>query len=251
MILSNPPYPVPANAVHIWRGYRLDPQKNSPASFLQNLGETFIPSATIMQPAIGLRAYLPGAFSSDTLPAGVPEETALLFWDSQTAYSATSATLSGRVYTNTHWRTYDMTLSSSAFPLSLANPLVINEPYMVLENAVDWMTGNACQLVVSLPAPPDLAALATMAQGVASNPPSGLQGAYILAGDNYILWWELWSGDPSDDLRNSLAALGTVVANGPSVPAVINGPFEGTWNGVTISAGDMFNMQFNRPGATS
>jgi hypothetical protein len=249
MILSNPPYPVPANAVHVWRGYRA--AGTSPSSFLTQLGETFIPSATIMQPPIGLRAYLPGAFSSESLPSGVPEETALLFWDSQAAYAATSKTLSGRVYTNTHWRTYDMSLSSAAFPASLASPLVVDTPYMVLENAVDWMTGSACQLFLALPSPPDLGALATWAQGVASSPPAGLTGAYLLAGQSYILWWELWSGEPSDALRTELAANGTVIANGPNVPAVINGPFEGTWAGVTIAAGDMFNMQFNRPGKTS
>ncbi|HEY0370649.1 MAG TPA: hypothetical protein VGD79_01530 [Thermoanaerobaculia bacterium] len=249
MILSNPPYPVPANAVHVWRGYRA--ASTTPAAFLAQLGETFIPSATIMQPPIGLRAYLPGAFSSDSLPAGVPEETALLFWDSQTAYTATAQTLSGRVYTNTHWRTYDMTSSSASWPVSLANPLVIETPYMVLENAADWMTGNACQLLVALASPPDLTSLATWAQGVASSPPAGLEGAYLVAGQSYVLWWELWSGEPSDALRTALAANGSVIANGPSAPAVINGPFEGTWAGVTISAGDMFNMQFNRPGTTS
>jgi len=249
VILSNPPYAVPANAVHLWRGYRA--ASTTPAAFLAQLGETFIPSATIMQPPIGLRAYLPGAFSSDTLPAGVPEETALLFWDSQTAYAATSKTLSGRVYTNTHWRTYDMTRSSASWPVALASPLQIETPYMVLDNAVDWMTSNACQLLVALSAAPDLTSLATWAQGVASSPPTGLTGAYLVVGQSYILWWELWSTDPSDALRTALAANGTVIAKLRGETRVINGPFEGEWAGVTISAGDMFNMQFNRPGTTS
>jgi hypothetical protein len=252
-VLGNPPYPVPVDAVHIWRGYR-NPA-STPADFLGQLGATFIPAATLMQPAIGLRGYLPGVFSSETLPAGVPEETALLFWDSQAAYHASFQTLAERVYTLTHYRTYDMRASQAGWPVALTSPLVAEQPYYLLDGTADWMTGQAFQLLLSVPGGTSglLAPLAGWAQQTAGAPPRGLQGAYLLVGETYLLWWELWApgSTPSLGPRDDLAAQGTVVANGPSVPVALTASLDVPWAGITVAAGDLYNMQFNRPTASS
>lgn len=248
-VLGNPPCTVPANAVRVWRGYRN--AQLDVATFLSYLGATFIPAATLMQPPAGLRAYLPGVFASETLPAGVPEETALLFWDSQSAYqAATGATLGERVYELTHAGTYDLAACKNGFAAALANPLVSETPYYLFDTPADWMQGNAFQLMVSATVTAQmLAALGSWAASVVANPPAGLTSAYLCAGEQYIAWWELWdaAAAPSAALRDALAANGTVLANGPSVPAMLTASLEIVWPGITVQAGDLYNMQFNRP----
>ena len=249
-VLGNPACLVPPDAVHIWRGYRNSSLTS--AQFLQYLGQTFVPAATLMQPAIGLRGYLPGIFSSDDLPAGVPEETALLFWDSQAAYQAAFNTLAERVYTLTHAPVYNLTKSKVGFPGALNQPLQIEQPVYLLNQPADWMLGQAFQLLLSLPGgatPALLSSLGSWGQGVANSPPAGLAGAYLLAGQQYVLWWELWVAEaqPSSALRDHLSGLGTVLANGPSLPAALTASLDISWQGITVQAGDLYNMQFNRP----
>ena len=252
-LLGNPPYPVPAEAVHVWRGYRN--ATLTPAQFLGYLGATFVLAATLMQPAIGLRGYLPGIFSSEELPQGVPEETALLFWDSKGAYAAAFDTLAERVYTLTHAPVYDLSESKVGFPAALASPLEIEQPYYLLDQPVDWMLGQGFQLMVAVPGgtSSQLADLGSWAQGVAGGLPAGLQGAYLLVGASYIAWWELWAADaaPSATLRDALSAYGEVVANGSFVPAALTAALDAPWPGITVQAGDLYNMQFNRPSPPS
>jgi hypothetical protein len=254
LVLGNPPYPVPPDAVHIWTGYRNTDLTS--AQFLQYLGATFVPAATLMQPSIGLRGYLPGIFSSDTLPAGVPEETALLFWDSQAAYTASFNTLAERVYTLTHYEVYDMAASSAAFPVALVSPPQVGTPYYLIDQPADWMTGQAFQLLEPLAGgatPELLASVGSWAQGVAADPPAGLAGAYLLVGSSYLAWWELWAADatPSPALRDYLSTLGQPLANGPSLPAALTAALDTVWPGITVQAGDLYNMQFNRPTVSS
>jgi hypothetical protein len=254
MVLGNPPYPVPVNAVQVWTGYR-NPGLTS-AEFLRHLGETFIPAAALMQPPIGLRAYLPGVFSAEDLPAGVPEETALLFWDSQSACSTSQSTLAERVYALAHSEVYDMSASGASFPVALISPLVVGQPYYLLDQPVDWMTGQAFQLLIDLPGGATaelLSNLASWAQGVAGSPPAGLGGAYLLAGSSYLAWWELWEdgAEPLPTLRDALSTYGRTVADGPSVPATVTAPLDMIWQGVTVQAGDLYNLQFNRPTVSS
>lgn len=254
MVLGNPPYPVPVDAVHIWTGYRN--ASLTPAEFLRYLGETFVPAATLMQPPIGLRAYLPGIFSAGDLPADVPEETALLFWDSQSAYSASFGTLAERVYSLTHSEVYDMSRSSASFPVALTSPLVVGQPCYLLDQPVDWMTGQAFQLLIDLPGGATaelLSELASWAEGVAGSPPAGLAGAYLLVGSAYLVWWELWTAgaEPLATLRDTLSTYGQPLADGPSVPAAITAPLDMVWQGITVQAGDLYNMQFNRPTAAA
>lgn len=253
IVLGNPPYPVPADAVQIWTGYRNAGLTS--AELLRHLGETFIPATALMQPPIGLRAYLPGVFSAEDLPAGVPEETALLFWDSQSACSASLGSLADRMYALAQSEVYDMSASGASFPVALTSPLVVGQPYYLLDQPVDWMAGRAFQLLIELPGGAGaelLSGLAGWARGVAGSPPDGLAGAYLLVGSSYLAWWELWAdgAEPLATLREALSTYGRTVAGGPLLPAAITAPLDMVWQGITVQAGDLYNLQFNRPTAS-
>src|SRR5579862_9270454 len=93
--------PVPPNAVRVWRGYK-EPRLQLD-QFYSKLGTVFVPSTVLMQINAGLYSYTP------TVPAGltgkpdmVPDETAILFWDSQETYWNGFNTLAVRTYTLTH-----------------------------------------------------------------------------------------------------------------------------------------------------
>ena len=76
------PVQIPADAVRVWRGFRATTM--ALPDFFTRLGTVFVPATVEMQIQVGLDAYFP------TVPAGlsgkpdtVPDETAILFWDSQ------------------------------------------------------------------------------------------------------------------------------------------------------------------------
>lgn len=41
----------------------------------------------VLQPKVGLRAYLPALVPQDGKPAAVPDQTALMFWNGPTAHN--------------------------------------------------------------------------------------------------------------------------------------------------------------------
>src|SRR5580698_1730575 len=97
--------PVSPNAVRVWRGYRLPTLPID--QFYSKLGTVFVPATVLMQIDAGLYSYTP------TVPAGLdgkpdttPDETAILFWDSQETYWNGFTTLAVRTYTLTHGGVY-------------------------------------------------------------------------------------------------------------------------------------------------
>ena len=98
-------FDIPPDAVRVWRGYRAPalPQ----ADFFTKLGTVFVPATVKMQIAIGLDGYLPSVPAGlEGKPDTVPDETAILFWDSQGTYTAGFDTLAVRTYTLTHGAVY-------------------------------------------------------------------------------------------------------------------------------------------------
>jgi hypothetical protein len=90
---------VPPDAVRVWRGYRL--ATLSPQAFLANLGSIFLPITMQMQRLYGLTAYLPTVLPLTT-PAELPDEIALVFYESQQAYTNTKQYVGGRAYSLLH-----------------------------------------------------------------------------------------------------------------------------------------------------
>ena len=126
----NSPMPIPPNAVRIWRGFRQ--ADLSQEEFFKRLAQTFIPSTVEMQIQNGLDVYVP------TIPCGmldkpstVPDETAILFWDSQQTYHDGFLTLAGRTYTLTHGGCYTSE-SRADFPRTICWKTCIK--YLLLLN---------------------------------------------------------------------------------------------------------------------
>jgi hypothetical protein len=228
--------------------------------FLSKLGSVFVPATVKLQIQAGLHAYVP------TIPAGladkpdgVPDETAILFWESQQTYWDGFTTLAVRTYTLTHGGVYTSTNPESRadFPSLFGGTLERNQPVHLFGDAADWMHGTVTHLVASRPdatGPSDFRAeIARVLEQIQRE--VQIDGAIACVGDDYLLYWEL-----SALARGSVAPRQGI----PLVQALVDwhhvftpaptflpiGLWDG-WPGLDVSSGSSFNMQFERRSPTT
>lgn len=240
---------IPPDGVKVWRGFRSP--SLAQADFFAKLGQVFIPATVEMQIAIGLDAYLP------TVPAGladkpdtVPDETALIFWDSQQTYTDGFETLAVRTYTLTHGAVYTPKPQSDAqFTIPLApGPLVPNQPYYLVDQPADWMHGTPSHTIVGRPdsqSPDDFqAAYAPLMESLSGS--AGIDGGIVCAGDDYLVFWALGAAAATAAEQVAGAAGGGWTHVATPQPTSLPAGLWDVWPGMTVQPGDSFNMQFKR-----
>jgi hypothetical protein len=214
--------------------------------FLNKLSTVFVPATVEMQNKIGLAAYIP------TIPGGmagkpdtVPDETAILYWNSQDTYTNGFKTLAVRTYTLTHAAVYTPA-SGAAFPLLYTGTIAANQPYYLVNKPADWMKGTITHLIGSRP---DSVTPAAFQNGIAAaitaiQQENSIEGGVVCAGDDYLVYWEL-----SSPVSQGLAQLQKLVdwqaTVNPNDTSFENGLWD-QWPGMDINPGDSFNMQFKR-----
>jgi hypothetical protein len=244
----NQAFEVPPNAVRVWRGYRAaSPLPTAQADFLSKLGTVFVPATVEMQVKIGLDGYIP------SVPAGlpdkpdtVPDETAILFWDSQQTYTDGFKTLAVRTYTLTHNAVYRPP-SGADFPTLFAGTITSEHPCYLIDKPADWMKGNVQHLAGSRPdaVPPD-SFRAQIASALTQIQKKGaVSGAIACAGDNYLVYWELIGASGASGIDSLTTLLGWSRRITPKPTGLEKGLWD-VWPGMTINSGDGFNMQFKR-----
>jgi hypothetical protein len=232
---------IPPEAVRVWRGYRAS---NMPLDhFFTRLGAVFIPATVAMQIQAGLDAYIP------TVPGGladkpdtVPDETAILFWDSQQTYADGFHTLAVRTYTLTHAAVYRPP-SRADFPVRFTGTLTAEQPVYLIDEPADWMHGRVTHAVGGRPpvvAPADF--IAGVAEALAAIQSSGIEGGVACAGDDYLVCWVLGDG-ASVAAAAKLCAWKTVVS--PEGTGFDHGLWD-VWPGMSVSPGASYNLQFKR-----
>jgi hypothetical protein len=241
------------DSVRVWRGFRLPAL--SVAQFCGKLGTVFVPATVKMQIDAGLQAYAPSIPAGlDGKPETVPDETAILFWESPATYWNGFTTLAVRTYTLTHGGCYVTANNQSRadFPLLFAGQLAPEQPVFLFETAADWMKGTVGHIVGSRPAAqsPDQfrAAVAAALAGIQKN--VALAGALACAGDDYLVYWELGPAAPGGPLPPSgIPALQAVLdwsqTFAPAPTYVPVGLWD-EWAGMDVVSGSSFNMQFER-----
>jgi hypothetical protein len=228
--------------VRVWRGYR-EP-KLAQGDFFSKLGTVFVPATVKMQIAVGLEGYIPAVpCGLPNKPDDVPDETAVLFWDSQETYTEGFRTLAVRTYTLTHGAVYRPP-SGADFPTLFSGQLAAEKPVYLIDKPADWMHGAVRHLLGARPAattPDEFRASVARALGMIQT--SGLEGAIACAGDAYLVYWEV--GLPSGSI-DTLAALLDWSKKIEMTPKTIDAGLWNVWPGMTINAGDGFNIQFQR-----
>jgi 5-methylthioadenosine/S-adenosylhomocysteine deaminase len=239
--------PVPPDSVRVWAGFRAD--GTSSADFRDKIGRTLIPATVQTQAPLGMTAYLPTVLP-DAKPPSVPDEIALMFYESQAVYSGAAATTFGRVYALLQGSLFSPA-SKSGFPKPLDGELERDQPYFLFPDAVDWY-GGRCLCMVGTPRPgvePQefrrsvRQLLGTLQQAR----PDGLDGAIVMVADAYMLCWEHWSGDAGKGAIDALAGLvEPVLAGEARAGKVAAGGFE-AYSGLAIDPpGAALNLKFVR-----
>jgi len=244
---------VPPNAVRVWRGYRLPTLPVD--QFYSKLGTVFVPATVLMQIDAGLYSYTP------TVPAGltgkpdtVPDETAILFWDSQETYWNGFTKLAVRTYTLTHGGVYTGGNQSRAdLPVFFSGSLTADAPVYLFEKPADWMHGTINHLVAGRAENGDpvafRVAIAMALTTIQKQVP--LDGAIACVGNDYLVYWELRPAAPGTPTPPSgIPALQAVLSGWSQVftpaPTYLPIGLWDDWAGMDVRAGSSFNMQFNR-----
>lgn len=84
-----------------WRTERLVTRPDGWASFTSDLNRTFVPATWLLMRPYGLIGYLP-SLATESKPAHVPDEVALLIYSSTADYDRHKATVGGRSYSVMH-----------------------------------------------------------------------------------------------------------------------------------------------------
>lgn len=243
--VGNPPQPVPADAVRVFRGRKIAATPRE--AFVERLGQIFMPTTVQMQRLYGLTAYLPAIPPEST---AVPDEVALVFYRTQGCYAEAKRCVGGRSYGALHEVAFDMSASGSGFPQLLATDTVIpDQPYHLFESSVDWQFGDTRLFlgVRKKDIQPEtfLADVATSAQQVQTNP-GPLDAAIFVATQNWIVWWE----HAPDQIVDPVTHFDTVAdAHWMATPRQVRIPCDLTepYSGIALdSAGDFVNSQFPR-----
>jgi hypothetical protein len=238
-------FDIPPDAVRVFRGYRASSM--ALPDFFSNFGTVFVPATVEMQIAAGLDGYFPSVPAGlPNKPDSVPDETAILFWDSQQTYTDAFTTLAVRTYALTHGAVYRPP-SGSQFPVVFAGALASEQPYYLIDQPADWMHGKVTHLLGGRPpgVSPDefRAKLAPVLSDIQRQ--GKIAGAVACAGDDYLVYWELAGPGGSDGVGALKARLDWSQVLAPTPTRLTSGLWD-PWPGMTIATGTSLNMQFRR-----
>lgn len=225
-----------------WQGYKLD--SLSYDQFRQGLAQEFMPQTVKAGEGKGLVAYLPALPWQHTCLANsicLPDEIALVVYQSEAAYKKLLNDPNWKQYAQLHWHYFSSKGSHSLVPQPLGNKLEINHAYDVLQKNYNWQTGYAVYQVSQITAPP-IAYIEFMAAQATAK---GLLSYVILVEKSYLIEYQLWQD------RNSYQYMAPAIANvrqpylipiagagGELIKTHINGP-------VIINYGEGLNFLFS------
>ncbi|MDI9309298.1 MAG: hypothetical protein QM535_03690 [Limnohabitans sp.] len=246
------------NAVRVWRGFRLPSLPLD--QFFSKLGTVFVPATVKFQIDAGLHSYTPSVPAGlEGKPDYVPDETAVLFWQSVETYWNGFSRLSVRTYTLTHngcYVTSGQPLSRADFPVEFDKntTLQVDQPVFLFDKPADWMTGNIKHLVAERPRNIEIEdfkkGIANILIQIQALTPQ-LDAAIACIGDEYIVYWELSPAAPGTQNPTSGIKLLTDYLTGwkavfAPAPTFLPIDIYDIWSGMDVQAGSSFNMQFER-----
>ncbi len=242
-------HPVPPDAARVWRGFRLPTVE--PNDFQDKLGNIFIPATAQLQRLYGLTAYLPTVLPV-TKAVGVPDEIALVFYETQQAYKDATLAVGGRAYGLLHATIFDLSTSKSGFPVAFNGQVVFDTPYYLFNNSVDWQSGWSQVFVGARHASVTEAKFAAGLQNfilkLKQQRPAALDGAIIFISRDWVTYWEHWKIQVtgSNTLISELDQLSDCVTLQRSAPTRVESSLQSPYIGLDAVGGKSFNILFPR-----
>ncbi|MCP4074016.1 MAG: amidohydrolase family protein [Hyphomicrobiales bacterium] len=240
---------VKPSAARVWRGFKSKGIKWD--KFVQQLADVFVPSAVGLQAPLGLTAYLPALLHEDR-PAGVPDEIALVFFESQRTYGDIFKSVAGRAFGMLHAPVFESATSRSGFPAPFGGDLATGKPVYLVDTTADWQNGHTRVIVGAKKNGQSqdgfLAELESATRAALETPPAGLQGAILAPESDCFVYWENWlSKDEANDwLGSSLLSICEpqldTYARREKVPSHLYWKF----SAADFKPGDCLNVVFER-----
>jgi hypothetical protein len=218
-------YETPPTAMRVFQGYQ-NPQL-SPADFLRDVGQTFMPGTPYMLAPLGCAAYIAGVIVADE--PELPNEFALIAYPSPEVWQyASTTTLRGRLYTQTHAGVYEVPRSHADFPVRIddfapGSP----KPYYLADELVDWQLGVTAAIIGAKqnrqqPALEFLSlAWDTVRAARGSLDRDGVDQMIVMPGETFVIAWAHFRTPPDDAVLQQLGAMfsGPLVRHVATVPA--------------------------------
>ena len=273
-------YVVKPDSLRVSYFYRALEFKNDRAGFRRTLGMLFIPSWTQLTAPLGLTAYVPSVPPQTDASPQIPDEIAIVFFESKEVYNAIRRTTAGRLCGKTlhgsvfAWQEDPSPLrkSSSGFPSRMpdldegtlkfqsernknthANSEAGYTGYYLFDNDADWYYGATRVFVGARPktigTDDYLHAVHQAFAELRSNRPTGLEGLLFVILEDCLIYWAHWTSTEQyrEDLLNGLKQKLSVImdkfAEPKEVPSSMSQKFEGFPD---LQDGDSYAIQFHR-----
>jgi hypothetical protein len=234
---------VPADAVRVFRGRRRSDLDY--ARFVDKLGSVFMPITVQMQRLYGLCAYLPAVLPPGSGPE-LPDEVALVFYNTQGAYHEAKRCVGGRAYSELHDLVFDMPKSPSGFPVLLGAAVDANTPHHLFSKSIDWQSGDtylfAGKRLATIDPQAFIDEVGARARAL-QKAPGAIDGVIFAVTKDALIWWEHAPdlGSPAIDFTDIAATALGRVARPVQLPPKLTVPFRG----LTLDpAGDFISAQF-------
>ena len=250
LLSSQASWAMTARYFRVWQGFKKPGMSDQ--DFRARLPE-FMSATVTLYHGRGLDNYLV-AVPPAGHPAFIPDEFALVAFDSEKSYQAVRATPAGQAYGEKHWEIFDKQVSKSTPFLAYAEPLpstlVPNTSYDVIGTPIDW-AGGYTVFYLGLRKPEisaeqflrDLAVHVGFVAGKLT--PLGLKGYIIIANPDYEVAYMNWSSKRAMDFAFTQEAGKSVSADGAKILNRLM--FQGaTKPGTTVPPGSFFTTE--KPG---
>ena len=215
--------PVPADAVRVFRGKK----RVKRSEFIEKLGTVFMPMTVQMQRLFGLKAYLP-AILPETKSEGMPDEIALVFYQTQGAYHEAKR---------------------CSFPEMFTGEVQPDKPYHLFPKSVDWQIGSARLYAGTrrskLKETGFLKRLGQVATDL-QKAPGSLDGVIFCATNEWVVWWE-HSSERTPEPNTRFDEIAVEVFSPVARRVQVRGNLLRPYSGLTLNTrGDFLNTQFQR-----
>jgi len=273
-------YPVAPDSLRVSYFYRAMEFKNDRAGFRRRLGTLFIPSWTMLTAPLGLTAYVPSVPPQTDLSPQVPDEIAIVFFESKEVYNGIKSATGGRLCGATlHSSVFawnedpnPVRKSSSGFPSRMPDPgegklefqptrnqaahahhQPGNTGYYLFDNKADWHYGATRVFVAARPASLSTGDfLKSVHQAFAElrrNRPQGLEGLLFVVLQDCLIYWAHWTATDSwsPQVLAGLNSQLTVLMDRFSVPQKVPSSLSQEFAGFPeMQDGDSYQIQFAR-----
>lgn len=170
--------------------------------FLNGLNKIFFKNTINVAQGRGLLSYQPYIAQ---MKSNVPDELALVVYESEEKYKAIRSTPEGENYSALHWDFFEKETSKSTVSSPFKGELVEGSAYELKSSFKDWQTVSTIVVIYSRAADLDLASLAKAFEGLKGN--GEIENSLLLITKEWIIEYRMMKNSKSKFVKLPLKVL--------------------------------------------